>query len=158
MPPSWTVIRLLSDFQSLASHLTTYIPALPPPPALSPPLSPPTLLHNASLLHNYLTTLLTYPGVRESPVMRFFLCNDANIVPNEYTGCEWIAYTPQIQGGGEWVEKGESERARERESERARERESERARERESERAGERESERARRVAGQVVTKCVCKV
>ena len=41
-------------------------------------------------LNVYLINLLSYPGVRESPSLRRFLCDNANVVPLEYTGNVWF--------------------------------------------------------------------
>jgi len=93
---SWTVIRDHIDFTNIGNALSPIIrglPKCPPAPTLAPnateiDVDEIVLARNAT--QNWLTNILQYPGARESPVVRHFLCHDANIVPLHLEGVHWV--------------------------------------------------------------------
>ncbi len=42
---------------------------------------------------NWLSNILLFPGARESPAVRTFLCYGANFVPTHFQGVNWIPFT-----------------------------------------------------------------
>ena len=93
---SWTVIRDHVDFVTLGSALSTVIAGIPQCPA-APTFSQPSdatevadILKVRSEAQSWLTNVLLFPGARESPAVRQFLCYGANSVPAQYHGINWI--------------------------------------------------------------------
>jgi len=96
---SWTVIRDQVDFAALGTALSQCIPGLPPCPR------PPSLTGSAggdveeivkarNALLEWLISVLLYPGARESPAVRHFLCYGANSVPPQFDGIAWVSFSP----------------------------------------------------------------
>jgi hypothetical protein len=100
---SWTVVRDHVDFVTLGNALATVIsgvPPCPPGPVFSQmgPSSKDavdiTNVRNAA--QSWLTGVLQFPGARESPAVRQFLCYGANSVPAQYQGINWISFGSSI--------------------------------------------------------------
>ncbi len=116
---SWTVIRDHVDFITLGSALSTVIAGIPQCPPLpsfaqhgsassSNPASSNTtassdsnhqmaeILQVRTAAQIWLTTVLLFPGARESPAVRQFLCYGANSVPAQYQGINWITASDEV--------------------------------------------------------------
>jgi len=94
---SWTVIRDHVDFIALGTALSSVIAGLPICP--SPPNFGPScdgdvteIMKTRNALQLWLTSVLLYPGARESPALRQFLCYGANIVPPQFEGVAWVPF------------------------------------------------------------------
>jgi hypothetical protein len=93
---SWTVIRDHVDFVTLGTALSTVIagiPACPATPIFTHPSSSNEVMDILKVrleAQNWLTNVLLFPGARESPAVRQFLCYGANSVPAQYQGINWI--------------------------------------------------------------------
>lgn len=105
---SWTVIRDHVDFITLGTALSTVIAGIPQCPPLPSFARPGTgnatgtnsssgdssqvteILQVGSSAQEWLTNVLLFPGARESPAVRQFLCYGANSVPAQYQGIQWI--------------------------------------------------------------------
>ena len=97
---SWTVLRDHLDFLAMDVALGGAISGLPSwssCPALS-------LTHDGqqevdaivqarNAAQEWLSSVLMVPAVRESPVMRQFLCYGANVVPPQFEGLAWVNFT-----------------------------------------------------------------
>lgn len=114
---SWTVIRDHLDFITLGTALSTVIagiPSCPDAPNFAPLSSSPNtnintnsgsssnsssdsdsevahILKVKSAAQTWLTNVLLFPGARESPAVRQFLCYGANSVPTQYQGIQWFS-------------------------------------------------------------------
>jgi len=119
---SWTVLRDHIDFLAMDSTLAGAIPGLPTcatpsvaTTAASSSLSSPSegggvtpgsqqevdvILQARNIAQEWLSSVLTVPAVRESPVMRQFLCYGANVVPPQFEGLAWVDFTASAGGGG----------------------------------------------------------
>lgn len=98
---SWTVIRDQSDFTNVGNALSPIIQGLPTCPS-------PTFSNNSEEIdvdeivrarhatQNWLDNILQYPGARESPAVRQFLCFDANIVPLHLEGVNWVRFSTSV--------------------------------------------------------------
>ncbi len=97
---SWTVIRDHVDFVTLGSALSGVGVGIPPCPA-APDFS--QSQHGSSIevgeimkvrnsAQSWLNNVLLFPGARESPAVRQFLCYGANSVPAQYQGISWISF------------------------------------------------------------------
>jgi serine/threonine protein kinase len=109
---SWTVLRDHVDFITMDVALSSAISGLPNCP------NHPSFDHHHHHSHHHhggdadkviqarhsaqewLSAVLTVPAVRESPVMRQFLCYGANIVPPQFEDVAWINFTSG-EGGGQ---------------------------------------------------------
>lgn len=96
---SWTVVRDHVDFVTLGNALATVIPGIPVCPACpsfsqigntNKEVSEITHVRNAA--QSWLTSVLLFPGARESPAVRQFLCYGANSVPAQYQGINWVSF------------------------------------------------------------------
>lgn len=96
---SWSVIRDHVDFVSLGNVLSSAIPNLPLCP--SPPsfdgaaqINAMNIIANSrNAAQEWLTSVLLYPGARESPAVRQFLCYGANVVPPQFEGVQWVQFS-----------------------------------------------------------------
>lgn len=97
---SWTVLRDHVDFLAMEVALGGAVSGLPICPA--PPALPVTQGSQEELdavvqarngAQEWLLSVLTVPSVRESPVMRQFLCYGANVVPPQFEGLAWVNFT-----------------------------------------------------------------
>lgn len=100
---SWTVVRDHVDFVTLGNALATVISGVPPCPpgplfsqagSSSKEVADITNVRNAA--QSWLTGVLQFPGARESPAVRQFLCYGANSVPAQYQGINWISFGSSI--------------------------------------------------------------
>jgi len=69
------------------------IPACPATPIFTQPSSSNEVMDILKVrlaAQNWLTNVLLFPGARESPAVRQFLCYGANSVPAQYQGINWI--------------------------------------------------------------------
>lgn len=95
---SWTVIRDHVDFVTLGSALSAVgIPPCPAAPDFSQvqaggqqEVSEIMKVRNSA--QTWLNNVLLFPGARESPAVRQFLCYGANSVPAQYQGINWISF------------------------------------------------------------------
>ena len=95
---SWTVLRDHVDFLALDVALSGAISGLPSCAACSiPGTTQPgsqqeidTIVHARNSAQEWLSSVLMVPTVRESPVMRQFLCYGANVVPPQFEGLAWV--------------------------------------------------------------------
>ena len=100
---SWTVLRDHVDFMTMDVALSSAIsglPNCPNHPAFDNTHHPPSQVGDADKIiqarnsaQEWLLAVLTVPAVRESPVMRQFLCYGANIVPPQFEDVAWINFT-----------------------------------------------------------------
>lgn len=102
---SWTVIRDHVDFVAVGNALSPVIPGLPACP--SAPMFDDNghssdvdqIVQARNTLQEWLTSILLYPGARESPAVRQFLCYGANIVPPQFEGVAWVSFSPPPLAG-----------------------------------------------------------
>jgi hypothetical protein len=108
---SWTVLRDHVDFMTMDVALSSAISGLPScpnhPAFTTPTTADPSHYHHHSAsssdtdkiiqarnsAQEWLSAVLTVPAVRESPVMRQFLCYGANIVPPQFEDVAWINFS-----------------------------------------------------------------
>jgi hypothetical protein len=103
---SWTVIREHGDFITLGHALSSMIggvPSCPVAPAFdssgtSDYVHEIRQVRNAA--QNWLSNVLLFPGARESPAVRQFLCYGANLVPSQFQGINWIPFTDTSSSPG----------------------------------------------------------
>ena len=94
---SWTVIRGHDDFCAVGDALSSVLTGLPPCPT---PTITGTTMDGMALskarneLQEWLTSILIYPGARESPAIRNFLTYAANMIPPQFEGVPWTTFTP----------------------------------------------------------------
>lgn len=100
---SWTVLREYADFSELGnalSSIVTGLPQCPPLIAIKSVDDVSNITASRTSLQEWLTTILLFPGVKESlsisPALRHFLCHDANVVPPQYGNLAWVSFAPQI--------------------------------------------------------------
>lgn len=100
---SWTVIRDHIDFIAVGNALSTVIRGIPQCPA-APDFDSANMANEVDKivksrneLQEWLTNILLYPGARESPAVRQFLCYGANIVPPQFEGVSWVSFTHSSQ-------------------------------------------------------------
>ena len=102
---SWTVIRDHIDFVALGNVLSSAIAHnLPTCPTIGNNLDSistshqnmdhqrEVIIHARNAVNNWLIDVLRLPGVRESPVIRQFLCYGANIIPPQFENVSWIHF------------------------------------------------------------------
>ncbi len=113
---SWTVIREHGDFITLRNALSGTIdgiPACPAAPAFDTACVSPSSssssqqqqdVHDIVKVRNaaqtWLSNILLFPGARESPAVRTFLCYGANFVPSHFQGVNWIPFTHNSSTSG----------------------------------------------------------
>ena len=51
------------------------------------------IVHARHAAQEWLSSVLMVPAVRESPIMRQFLCYGANVVPPQFEGLAWVEFT-----------------------------------------------------------------
>ncbi|KAL3807064.1 hypothetical protein ACHAXA_007619 [Cyclostephanos tholiformis] len=96
---SWTVLRDHIDFLNLNVALGEAVLGLPPCPSAPADVAPgsPREADGIVLARNsaqdWLSSVLSVPAARESPVMRQFLCYGANVVPSQFEGLAWVDFT-----------------------------------------------------------------
>lgn len=97
---SWNVIRDHVDFTTMDTALKNVAPGLPTCPCL-PNTAPIAadgridvnfIVQARNAAQEWLTAALTVPTVRNSNIMRQFLCYGANIVPPQFEGVGWINF------------------------------------------------------------------
>jgi len=102
---SWSVLRSHDDFLVLSDAFKS---TTAPP---CPPLRSDAAMNQASMeqgrheLQQWLSSVLYHPGVSDSPAMRQFLTDGANMIPQQYEGIHWTPFTsvavpqaPPMQG------------------------------------------------------------
>lgn len=85
---SWTVIREHADFSNVAKSLEQVMPALLPCPEERGSIG-----EVRDSLQGWLTNVLYFPGARESPTIRNFMCDGANHVPSHLEHVNWINFS-----------------------------------------------------------------
>ena len=88
---SWTVIREHLDFENVAVSLEQLMPGLPPCPHRHSQKDN-NMEHVRDMLQGWLTNVLHFPGARESPMIRSFLCQGANAVPPHFETVKWVNF------------------------------------------------------------------
>mmetsp|Transcript_4418 Transcript_4418/g.6770 ORF Transcript_4418/g.6770 Transcript_4418/m.6770 type:complete len:264 (-) Transcript_4418:7-798(-) len=108
---SWTVLRDHVDFMTMDVALSSAISGLPNCPnhpsfdytsgagAAGGGNDADKIIQARNSAQEWLSAVLTVPAVRESPVMRQFLCYGANIVPPQFEDVAWINFTSGEQIG-----------------------------------------------------------
>lgn len=99
---SWMVLRDHVDFLAMDVALGGSVSGLPSLAAV--PITDDVtqgsqrevdmIVHARNSAQEWLTSVLMFPAVRESPLMRQFLSYGANIVPPQFEGLMWINFTP----------------------------------------------------------------
>mmetsp|Transcript_177 Transcript_177/g.328 ORF Transcript_177/g.328 Transcript_177/m.328 type:complete len:674 (+) Transcript_177:146-2167(+) len=97
---SWTVIRDHVDFITLGEALSTVIAGVPPCPSApdfgqtqsGSSTEVDEIMKVRNNAQTWLNNVLLFPGSRESPAVRQFLCFGANSVPAQYQGINWITF------------------------------------------------------------------
>ena len=100
---SWTVVRDHVDFMTMDVALSSAVsglPSCPNHPAFESNHhhhrhsdNTDTIVQARNSAQEWLSAVLSVPAVRESPVMRHFLCYGANIVPPQFEDVAWINFT-----------------------------------------------------------------
>lgn len=97
---SWTVLRDHVDFLAMDVALAGVISGLPSCVAYGAPdlmqvnqQQIDSIAQARNAAQEWLTSVLTFQSVRESPVMRQFLCYGANVVPPQFEGLLWVNFT-----------------------------------------------------------------
>lgn len=97
---SWTVLRDHVDFLAMDVALAVVISGLPSCVAYGAPdlmqvnqQQIDSIAQARNAAQEWLTSVLTFQSVRESPVMRQFLCYGANVVPPQFEGLLWVNFT-----------------------------------------------------------------
>lgn len=100
----WTVLRDHADFLAMDAALRGEIAGLPghglvdaAGPGVVDAGGVEAVVRGRNAAQEWLSAVLTVPDVRESPVMRQFLCYGANVVPAQFEGLAWVDFTA---GGG----------------------------------------------------------
>ena len=94
---SWTVLRDHIDFLAMDMALSGIVSDLPScaPAHKSSPDDVDAIIFARNSAQEWLSSVLTVMEVRESPVMRQFLCYGANVVPPQFEGLAWVDFTQQ---------------------------------------------------------------
>ena len=96
---SWTVLRDHVDFLKMNVALGEFLLSIPPcasaPDDVSPgsPREVEGIVTARNTAQEWLSSVLLVPAVRESPVMRQFLCYGANVIPPQFEGLAWVDFT-----------------------------------------------------------------
>ena len=96
---TWTVIRAQSDFIAVQSSLASMLHGVPSCPEYSADegdddgtSSTTSLVAARQQLQQWLLAVLMFPGARESPAIRIFLTDAANIIPPQYENATWTMF------------------------------------------------------------------
>ena len=102
---SWTVIRGQDDFRAVSDALSQILTGLPPCPIPGNITSGDinALVKARNELQQWLTSILMYPGARESPAVRNFLTYAVNMIPPQFEGVPWTTITPEMIAQSESV-------------------------------------------------------
>ena len=96
---SWTVLRDHVDFLAMDVAFGGVVSGLPrcasAPDDVAPgsPREVDSIVIARNAAQGWLSSVLSVPAVRESPVMRQFLCYGANVVPPQFEGLAWVDFT-----------------------------------------------------------------
>jgi len=97
---SWTVLRDHIDFLAMDVALGGSITGLPSCEActilgmtMGSQQEVEAIFNARKTAQEWLASVLVVPAVRESPIMRQFLCYGANVVPTQFEGLAWINFT-----------------------------------------------------------------
>jgi hypothetical protein len=95
---TWTVIRGQDDFRAVAENLAQVVEGFPPCPAVGEIDGDVNALISArNDLQHWLSSVLMYPGARESPAVRNFLTYAANMIPPQYENVPWTMFAANGQ-------------------------------------------------------------
>lgn len=97
---TWTVIRGQDDFSAVADSLSSILTSLPPCPKVATDIASTdvdALVTARNALQQWLTSILMYPGARESPALRNFLTYAANMIPPQYENVPWTMFAANGQ-------------------------------------------------------------
>ncbi|KAL9178461.1 hypothetical protein ACHAXT_003791 [Thalassiosira profunda] len=96
---SWTVLRDHVDFVAMDVALGCVASGLPSCAAFpargvsqGEQHEVDTVVQARQAAQDWLMSVLMVPVVRESPIMRQFLCHGANFVPSQFEGLEWVTF------------------------------------------------------------------
>jgi len=98
---SWTVLRDHVDFLAMDDALGGAISGLPSFGSCRLSSSLPqggqaevdAIVQARNAAQEWLSSVLAVPAVRDSPVMKQFLCYGANVVPSQFVGLVWVNFT-----------------------------------------------------------------
>jgi hypothetical protein len=104
---SWTVLRSHQDFISVGQALEQSLAGLPPCPFYHGLVSNNShnkygvsssdleaIIQARNEIQQWLSSILMYPGARESSAVRQFLTLGANTIPQQYENVVWTQFTP----------------------------------------------------------------
>jgi hypothetical protein len=96
---TWTVIRGQNDFVTMENSLASYLTGVPPCPKITNAGTGgvENLVESRNQLQQWLINVLLFPGARESPAIRFFLTDAANIIPPQYENVPWTMFAANGQ-------------------------------------------------------------
>jgi len=98
---SWTVLRDHIDFLAMDGALGSVVSGLASCASCSASgvtqgsqQEVDMIVQARNVAQEWLSSVLMVPAVRDSPVMRQFLCYGANVVPPQFEGLAWINFSP----------------------------------------------------------------
>jgi PX domain len=95
---TWTVIRAQRDFMNMHNSLASALQGIPPCPLSgNAGNNVNSLVAARHQLQQWLLSVLMFPGARESPAIRMFLTDAANIIPPEYENATWTMFDARGQ-------------------------------------------------------------
>lgn len=95
---TWTVIRGQDEFHAMAESLSTFLTGFPQCPTVGEiGGSVPALISARNELQQWLTSILMFPGARESPAVSNFLSYAANMIPPQYENVPWTMFAANGQ-------------------------------------------------------------
>lgn len=90
---SWVVLRNQNDFLHVGAALAQSLPGIPPCPQHRQDVTDVNdLVAVRNEMQGWLNSILSHPGARESPVVRDFLVQEANMIPPHYEGVAWVKF------------------------------------------------------------------
>jgi len=92
---SWTVLRSDEDFANVSQSLSLSLTDLPPcPSSVAYTEDVHAIVRARNEVQEWLTSILVVPGARDSPAVRQFLTDGANMIPPKFEGVPWVTFTP----------------------------------------------------------------
>lgn len=95
---SWVVLRNQNDFLQVGNALAQILPGIPPCPQHRQDVSDVNdIVAVRNEMQGWLNAILSHPGARESPAVRDFLVQQANMIPPQYERVAWVKFPPAPQ-------------------------------------------------------------
>ena len=95
---TWTVIRGQDDFNNVSDNLSVALPDIPKCPRIDQIGGNLDALVSARHeLQQWLSSILLFPGARESPALRSFLTYGANMIPPQHENVPWTMFAANGQ-------------------------------------------------------------